>query len=171
MSEFKTRFKPFRTIFLVLVILLSIAVVVYLVYLIFYSKQTHLEIIGFITISLIYTFGLYSSIKMLIKICVRYTIRKEVIECFSFVTLKKKIIPITEINGFSKSWSMAKAKSYDLTIIYLKNGDKIIFHELDFYNYYEIKPNLAKLGYYYFGQEREEFKGFFTRVYKFDNEK
>jgi hypothetical protein len=66
---------------------------------------------------------------------------------------------------------MAKAKSYDLTIIYLKNGDKIIFHELDFYNYYEIKPNLTKLGYYYLGQEREEFKGFFTRVYKFDNEK
>jgi hypothetical protein len=169
--EFKTRFKPLRTIFLVLIILLSIAVVVYLVYIIFNTKQTQLEIIGFITIGLMYAFGIYSSIKMLIKTCVCYTIREDEIECYSFITFKKKIIPKSEIRGFSKSWAMARAKSYDLTIIYLKNRDKIIFHELDFYNYFEIKPNLTKLGYYYLGHEGEEFKGFFTRIYKFDSEK
>jgi hypothetical protein len=167
MSEFKTRFKPLRTIVLVLFFC------VYSIFLVFLLNKNivNLELLGFILLSLGITFFLYLSIKTLIKICVRYTIRKDGIERYSFITFKKKIFPKSEIKGFSKSWTMAKAKSYDLTIIYLKNGDKIIFHELDFYNYYEIKPNLTKLGYYYFGQEREEIKGFFTRIYKFDNER
>jgi hypothetical protein len=143
----------------------------FLLLLIIHKNTVNLELLGFILLSLGITFCLYLIIKTLIKICVRYTIRKDEIECYSFIIFKKKIIPKSEIKGFSKSWAMARAKSYDLTIIYLKNGDKIIFHELDFYNYYEIKPNLTKLGYYYFGHEGEEFKGFFTRIYKFDNER
>jgi hypothetical protein len=170
MSEFKTRFKPFRTIGLVLFFLVYSIFLVFLLLFIVKRNLTNLELLAFILLSLIITFCLYAIFKMLIKICVRCTIRNNEIECFSFVTLKKKIIPISEIKGFSKSWAMARAKTYDLTIIYLKNGDKIIFHELDYYNYYEIKPNLTKLGYYYLGHEGEEFKGFFTRVYKFDNE-
>ncbi len=171
MSEFKTRFKPIRTIVLVLFFCVYSILLVFLLLLIVNKNTVNLELLGFILLSLGITFCLYLIIKTLIKNCVRYTIRKDEIERYSFIIFKKKIIPKSEIKGFSKSWTMGKGKSSDLTIIYLKNGDKIIFHELEFYNYYEIKPNLTKLGYYYFGQEGEEFKGYFTRIYKFDNEK
>lgn len=171
MLEFKTRFKPYRTIFLALFFLVYSIFLVFLLLLIVNKNLVNLELLTFILLSLGITYILYLSIKTLIKICFRYTIRNVEIEIYSFVIFKKKIIPASEIIGFSKSWTMARGKSYDLTIIYLKNRKKITFHELDFYNYYEIKPNLTKLGYYYFGHEAEEFKGFFTRIYKFDNKK
>lgn len=168
MSKFKTRFKPFRTIFLALFFLIYS---ILLLFLMVNNISGNFDLLVFVLLFIFTMFCLYLIIITSIKICIRYTIRKDEIERYSFITFKKKIIPKSEIKGFSKSWAMARAKSYDLTIIYLKNGNKIIFHELDFYNYYEIKPNLTKLGYYYFGHEGEEFKGFFTRVYKFENEK
>lgn len=171
MSEFRTQFKLYRTIFVLFFIILGLIALVYLVYLIFNKNLTNSELFGFVILSLIYAFGVYSFVKTLIKNCIRYSIRKNEIELYSFFTFKRKTILKSEIIGFSKSWSMAKGKSYDLTIIYLKNRNKIVLHELDFYNYYEIKPNLTNLGYDYLGHEPEEFEGFFTRVYKFDNEK
>jgi hypothetical protein len=171
MTEFKTHFKPLRTIFLAVCFLICSILLVFLLFLMVISNSGNFDLLEFVLLFIFILFCLYLIVKTSIKICVRYTIREAEIERHSFITFKKKIIPKSEIKGFSKSWAMARAKSYDLTIIYLKNGDKIIFHELDFHNYYEIKPNLTKLGYYYFGHEGEEFKGFFTRIYKFDNEK
>lgn len=171
MLEFRTRLKPLRTIFLALFFLIYSIVLFLLLFLMVNYISGDFDLLVFVLLFIFIMFCLYLVIKTSIKICVRYTIKEDEIERYSFITFKKKIIPKSEIKGFSKSWAMARAKSYDLTIIYLKNGDKIIFHELDFYNYYEIKPNLTKLGYYYLGHEGEEFKGFFTRVYKFDNEK
>ncbi len=171
MSEFKTQFKPYRTFLLLVVIIVGLMGLVYFICFIFNENLTKAELLGFVILTLIFAFGVYSAIKVLIQNCVRYSIRKNEIELYSFFTFKRKTIFKSEIIGFSKSWAMAKGTSYDLTIIYLKNRNKIILHELDFYNYFEIKPNLRKFGYKYLGHEPEEFEGFFTRVYKFDNEK
>ena len=146
-------------------------VLVFLIYVAFNENSIKLELFGFAILALIYVFGVYSFIKILIQNCVRYTIRENEIELYGFFTFKRKTILKSEIIGFSKSWAMAKTKSYQITIIYLKNRNKIILHELDFYNYGEIKPSLIKFSYKYLGNEPEEFEGFFTRVYKFDTEK
>lgn len=168
MLEFKTHFRPYRTIFTLLIVSFWLISFVCLLFLITNKNLENLELFGLIILDLILAFSTYSFIKILIKICVSYTVRKNELEIHSFFILKRKTILKTEILGFSKSWSMAKGRSYDLTIIYLKNGNKIIFHELDYFNYYDIKPNLTKFGYEYFGHEPEVFKGFFTRVFKFD---
>jgi hypothetical protein len=168
MTEFKTHFRLYRTIFLLLTVTFWLISFVYLLFFISNNNLENLELFGFIVLTLIFAFSTYSFIKILIKICASYTVRKDEIEMYNFFTLKRKTILKIEILGFSKSWSMAKGRSYDLIIIYLKNGNKIIFHELDYFNHNDIKPNLTKFGYEYLGHEPEVFKGFFKRVYKFD---
>lgn len=172
MSDFKTRYNYQILIARFFALLLFVAITVFYVFdgfpIIIESHKTNIAMyislfLGLLTFLIV----IFRFVKVLVTQRFDLTVTSSFIDTRDIFLSKNTRISKEQIKGFSQTIYSSKYNTPSI-LLYLNDGTKMEFPQFLYKNFNQLKDELQKHNYNYFGTEPLRWKSFYSRQYTFD---
>ena len=169
MNTFKTQFNYLLFSFQLLLVFYFACLTMLCFYALFFQWEKGVSsFLGMIFVCSIMAAFTYGSLHPLLLRSKNYTIGDDDIKVKNILTRQRTAIPKSELKGFSTSKKSYRLFSFNLVLLYLRDGKKIELMQFSYWNFKHIQEAFSDRGYLYLRDEPYEKDLRLRRAYLFD---